>query len=101
MKTLFKSRLFTNRLFAALVLATVVAPASAATQTVTLSVPGMTCAACPITVKKALTRVEGVSKVDVAFEQREAAVTFDDARTTAGALTQATENAGYPATVKK
>ncbi|EKH5750464.1 cation transporter, partial [Pseudomonas aeruginosa] len=34
-------------------------PAWAATKTVTLSVPGMTCAACPITVKKALTKVDG------------------------------------------
>ncbi len=88
-------------LFAALALAAVVAPASAATRTVTLSVPGMTCAACPITVKKALTRVEGVSKVTVAFKQREAVVTFDDARTNVEALTQATENAGYPAAEKK
>ncbi|MCR2721459.1 mercuric transport protein periplasmic component, partial [Salmonella enterica] len=34
--------------------ATLATPAWAAVQTVTLSVPGMTCAACPITVKKAL-----------------------------------------------
>ena len=101
MNKLFKSRLFTNRLFASLFLAVVVAPVWAATQTVTLSVPGMTCAACPITVKKALTKVEGVSKVDVAFETREAAVTFDDARTNVQALTKATANAGYPAAVKK
>ena len=32
-------------------------PLWAATQTVTLSVPGMNCATCPITVKKALTKV--------------------------------------------
>ena len=105
MNTLFKSRLFTNRRFATLVLAAVlaavVAPVWAATQTVTLSVPGMTCAACPITVKKALTKVEGVNKVDVTFDKLEAVVTFDDARTTVRALTLATENAGYPATVKK
>ncbi len=90
-----------NKLFASLVLAAVVTPVWAATQTVTLSVPGMTCAACPITVKKALTKVEGVSKVDVTFEQREAVVTFDDARTNVQALTKATGNAGYPASLKK
>ncbi len=90
-----------NKLFAPLILAAAVAPAWAATRTITLSVPGMTCAACPITVKKALTKVEGVSKVDVAFETREAAVTFDDARTNVQALTKATGNAGYPASVKK
>lgn len=76
-----------------------VTPAWAATQTVTLSVPGMTCAACPITVKKALFKVEGVSQVNVIFEKREAVVTFDDAKTNAEALTHATENAGYPSTV--
>ena len=44
------------------------APAWAATKTVTLSVPSMTCATCPITVKKALTKVEGVieaSRVEI------------------------------------
>jgi mercuric ion binding protein len=88
-------------LLAALALAAVVAPASAAIRTVTLSVPGMTCAACPITVKKALTRVEGVVQVEVSFADREAAVTFDDAKTNVDALTEATANAGYPAAVKK
>lgn len=90
-----------KKLFASLALVAIVAPAWAATQTVTLSVPGMTCAACPITVKKALTKVEGVSQVDVTFEKREAVVTFDDAKTNVEALTRATTNAGYPSTIKK
>lgn len=88
-------------LLASLVLATAVAPVSAATRTVTLSVPGMTCAACPITVKKALTKVEGVSNVEVAYKQLEAVVTFDDARTSIHALEEASRNAGYPASLKK
>ena len=81
--------------------ATLATPAWAAVQTVTLSVPGMTCAACPITVKKALTKVEGVSQVDVSFDQREAVVTFDDVKTTVQKLTEATTNAGYPSSVKR
>jgi mercuric ion binding protein len=87
--------------FAALVLAVLVTPAWAATRTVTLSVPGMTCAACPITVKKAISRVEGVSKVDVVFEKREATVTFDDAKTNVHNLVAATTDSGYPSTVKQ
>ena len=83
-----------------LLTATLAAPTWAAMKTVTLSVPGMTCAACPITVKMALTRVDGVQKAAVSYEKLEAVVTFDDARTNAEALTKATENAGYPATVK-
>ena len=76
------------------------APALAATKTVTLSVPGMTCAACPFTVKAALSKVEGVSKTDVIFDKREATVSFDDAKTSVQALMKATTNAGYPSTLK-
>lgn len=86
---------------AALVLAVVVAPAWAATQTVTLFVSGMTCAACPITVKKALSKVDGVSQIDVVSDKREAVVTFDDGKTSVQKLTEATANAGYPSTVGK
>lgn len=68
----------------------------AASKGVTLSVPGMDCATCPITVKKALGRVPGVSAIEVNFEKREAVVTFDDSKTNIGALTKATEEAGYP-----
>jgi len=77
------------------------ASACAATKTVTLSVPGMTCAACPITIKKALNKVEGVTKTEVSFEKKEATVTYDDAKTSVNALLDATKNAGYPSSVKK
>ncbi|MFJ4290667.1 mercury resistance system periplasmic binding protein MerP [Cupriavidus sp. NPDC089707] len=88
-------------LFAALAFAAAVAPAWAAVQTVTLSVPGMTCETCPITVKHALSKVDGVSKINVSFERREAAVSFDDAKASVQQLTKATENAGYPSSVKR
>ncbi|AJP47312.1 mercury transporter [Rugosibacter aromaticivorans] len=74
-------------------------PAMAAPKTVTLSVPGMNCAACPITVKKALGKVPGVAKTDVNLGKREATVTFDNARTNVEALMRATQDAGYPSTV--
>lgn len=70
----------------------------AASQNVTLSVPDMTCAACPITVKLALSKVEGVSQVSVSYPDREAVVTFDDALTSIEALTKATSDVGYPST---
>ncbi len=77
------------------------APSWAATKTVTLVVPGMTCSACPITVKKALSKVQGVTETDVNLDKKEAQVTFDDAKTNVAALTQATKNAGYPSSVKQ
>ncbi|MDP2256182.1 MAG: mercury resistance system periplasmic binding protein MerP [Polaromonas sp.] len=80
--------------------ALIATPVWAATRTVTLSVPGMTCVTCPFTVRAALSRVEGVRKTDVQFGKREADVTFDDAKTTVQLLMDATGNAGYPSTVK-
>ena len=90
-----------KKLLAALALTVLAVPAWAATRTVTLSVPGMTCAACPITVKRALSKVAGIEKTDVRFEQREAIVTFDDGKTNVRALTKATADAGYPSSVKQ
>lgn len=69
--------------------------------TVTLSVPGMNCPACPITVRRSLENVDGVLKADAYLETRTAVVTFDDTRTSPAALTEATEWYGYPSTVVK
>ena len=74
--------------------------AMAATQTIKLDVPGMTCSSCPITVKKALMKVDGVQQVKTNFEKREAVVTFDNAKTSAAKLGIASSDAGYPVTVK-
>ena len=88
-----------KNLLAALTLAMLAVPTVAAMKTVTLSVPGMNCATCPITVKKALGKVEGVTKTEVNLEKRAAVVTFDDTRTNLEALTRATGDAGYPSTL--
>lgn len=73
----------------------------AAPQTVTLAVSKMTCAACPITVKKALSRVPGVTEVRVSYERMQATVMFDDTQTNVAALTRATTEAGFPSTLAK
>jgi mercuric ion binding protein len=88
-----------KKLFAAAVvslLTILCTSAWAASKTVTLSVPGMTCAACPITIKKALTDVDGVTDAEVSFDKKEAVVTFDDAKTDVPTLIEATTDAGYP-----
>lgn len=90
-----------KKLFACLAVVAMAAPVWAATQTVTLSVPGMTCAACPLTVKQALSKVQGVTKAEVSYEKRQAVVSFDDAKTNVQALTKATADAGYPSTAKQ
>ena len=88
-----------KKIIALVTLAAMTSPLWAATQTVTLSVPDMNCAACPITVKKALSKVSGVSKTDVNLDRREARVTFDDVKTSVDLLTRATTDAGYPSTL--
>ncbi len=83
--------------FAALMLST--GPAVAGEQTVTLAVPGMTCASCPYIVKRTLADVPGVSEVMISFENKTAVVTFDDAKANLAALTKATESVGFPSTL--
>jgi mercuric ion binding protein len=72
--------------------------AVAAPKTVTLAVPGMYCATCPITVKGSLAAVPGVAKVEVSLANKTATVTFDDSKTAVPALIAATTNAGYSST---
>ena len=74
----------------------VLAAEAAATRTVTLAVENMTCAACPITVRKALETVPGVTRAKVDLDAKTATVTFDPAKTRVEDLTWATTEAGYP-----
>lgn len=85
-----------KRLLVAIALTTAVGPVLSASRTVTLSVPTMDCPVCPISVKKALTKVRGVTHAEVSFDLRLATVTFDDSVTNVEALTRATRDAGYP-----
>lgn len=73
----------------------------AAEQSVTLNVANATCELCGPIVKRALSNVPGVLKVDVseATDAAIAKVRFDDSRTNVAALITATTNAGYPSTM--
>lgn len=69
-------------------------------KTVTLDVQNMTCSLCPVTVKKSLEKVSGVSAVKVDFNKKTATITDDPDKAKAEALTNATTNAGYPSAVQ-
>jgi mercuric ion binding protein len=69
-------------------------------QTVKLNVPTMDCATCPITIKASLSKVPGVSKVQVSYEKREAVIVYDDAQASVADLKKATEDVGYPSMLK-
>ncbi|MCF6256531.1 MAG: cation transporter [Gammaproteobacteria bacterium] len=73
-------------------------------KTVTLSVDKMTCNMCPITVKKALRKIQGVSEVSAKYEgdgMGWATVTYDSTQVKIENLIFATEQAGYPSRRKQ
>jgi mercuric ion binding protein len=88
------------RTLAFVALASTASLAMAKQQTVLLNVPTMDCATCPITIKAALTKVPGVSKVKVSYEKREAVIVYDDTKATVADLKHATEDVGYPSMLK-
>jgi len=64
-----------------------------------LDVQNMTCALCPITVKKSLQQVPGVAEANVDLDKKTATVRFDPDRISTAALVKATTDAGYPSTI--
>ena len=85
-------------LFAALM---PLAALAATPRTAVLDVQNMTCNLCPVTVRKSLEKVPGVSQAQIDFAKKTATVAFDADKTTAAALVKATTEAGYPSTVRK
>lgn len=73
-------------------------------KTITLNVKNMTCSMCPITVKKAIREIDGVTKVVAKYEgdgNGWAKITYDPSKADVDDLTFATEEAGYPSQLKK
>jgi P-type Cu+ transporter len=64
---------------------------------ITIAVGGMTCAACQASVQRALSKEPGVLDASVNLMTESAAVTFDPAVTTPGALVGAIQRTGYEA----
>ena len=73
--------------------------ASADERTVTLKVDNLFCATCPYIVKQALSRISGVTEVEVSYQEKTAVVTFDDRKTDVAALMAATAGTGFPSNV--
>lgn len=71
-----------------------------AIKTTVLDVQNMTCALCPIAVRKSLEKVAGVAEAKVDFDKKTATVKFDADKVSAAALIKATTDAGYPSTVR-
>lgn len=75
--------------------------ALAAPETIVLSIPRMDCAPDVIVIKKVLQRQAGVQSVKVDLKTKQAIVTYDSASSAADTLTRATEQAGFPSTLRQ
>ena len=62
----------------------------------TLDVQNMTCSSCVATVRKSLTRLDGVEEATVTLEPPQAVVIYDPQKVSTDHLIEATTNAGYP-----
>jgi len=67
--------------------------------TATFHVEKMNCATCPIAVRKAMQRVDGVKEVSVDLESNTAVVTFDASVATTSDIANASTEVGFPASV--
>lgn len=65
----------------------------------TFNVDKMTCATCPIAVRKAIEGVDGVKKVTVDYDSKTATVIYDSSLTDTSLIADSCSNVGFPATV--
>lgn len=62
-----------------------------------IKISGMTCGACTVSVKSALTKVKGVKSADVSYEKGVATVVYDDETTNEQQLREAINKTGFKA----
>ena len=77
--------------------------AIAAEQSVTLRIENMFCASCPYIVQQTLVGIPGVTHVEISYHRATAivlaVVDYEDTEANVTALTAATSEIGFPATV--
>lgn len=69
-------------------------------QTYSFDVSGMTCGGCTGSVQRALSKIDGVSRVDVTLHPGVASVEADPERVTSAQIQAAITGLGYPATAR-
>ncbi len=82
---------------ATVILATIAGLASAAPQSVSLSIDTMVCGPDPHNIKAALQALPGVMNVAILLDDKKAIVSFDNERSSPDAMLRAIAAAGYAA----
>lgn len=70
-----------------------------AEQTRIIKIDGMTCGGCVASVHTATADIDGLQTMTVDLEDNQATVTFDDSKTSAQAIADAIDEAGFDASV--
>ena len=68
---------------------------------VTLRIEGMTCGGCAIATRTVLTRLAGVARADVSYEEKRAVVTYNPAKVTVPQMIAAVKTLNYTASVAR
>lgn len=64
-------------------------------ETTTIAVKGMTCMGCVGSVKRVLDGIDGIASAEVTLQPGQAAISYDAAKTSLGAIKTAITDAGY------
>ena len=70
-------------------------------KTACFHVEGMTCATCSLTLKAAVKKLDGISKVEASVENKNAIVDFDPKKTNANSIGKKIDSVGYKSTKRE
>ena len=87
-----------NKLFLIFFFFTSIQSVFADTQKACFNVEGMTCAACTVTTKAAIKKLDGIESIKVSLEEKKAEVQFNDTKTNSNAIKKKIDSIGYKAT---
>jgi len=87
-----------NKLYLIIFVSTSIQSVFADTQKACFNVEGMTCAACTVTTKAAIKKLDGIESIKVSLEEKKAEVQFNDTKTNPNAIKKKIDSIGYKAT---
>lgn len=87
-----------KKLLVTLLLLTITQGAFAESKKACFTVEGMTCAACTVTTKAAIKKLDGIESISVSLDDKKAEVLYNDAKTNPNEIKNKIDSVGYKAT---